>query len=362
MGAVGRVGWAAGLVLLAGCPKVQGAGGDAGAGASPPGKVAILLPEAKTARYESHDLPLLRAKLVSLGVPAADILYMNANQDVGAQRQQAEAALTNGATVLVLDPVDSDAAAAVADLAQARGASVIAYDRLVKGSAAVRYYVSFDNEEVGRLQGRALLEALQGTPDPAVVMVNGSPTDNNAAAFKRGAHAVLDGKVRVVKEYDTPDWSPDKAQLAVQQALTALGNKVDGIYAANDGTAGGAIAAMKGAGLAVLPPVTGQDAELAAVQRIVTGEQHVTVYKAIRPEAEAAAILAHALLRGQPPPAGLVNGTTPNGKIDVPSVLLSPVAVTRANVMDTVVKDRFWSVAEICAGEVAAACARAGLR
>ena len=141
---------------------------------------------------------------------------------------------------------------------------VISYDRLIKGSDAVNYYISFDNEQVGKLQGQSLLTALGGKTNPTVVMINGSPTDNNATLFKAGAHSVLDGKVNIAKEYDTPDWSPDKAQNEMQQALTALGNKVDGVLAANDGTAGGAIAAMKAAGLSPLPPVTGQDAELAA--------------------------------------------------------------------------------------------------
>ena len=136
---------------------------------------------------------------------------------------------------------------------------------------------------------------------------------------------MLDGKVNIAKEYDTPDWSPDKAQNEMEQALTALGNKVDGVYAANDGTAGGAIAAMKAAGINPLPPVTGQDAELAGIQRILVGEQYMTVYKAIKPEAEAAAQLAVDLLNGKAVAGDMVNGATVNnGKKDVPSVLLDP--------------------------------------
>jgi len=193
------------------------------------------------------------------------------------------------------------------------------------------------------------------------VMINGSPTDNNATLFKQGAHSVLDTSgLKIGKEYDTPDWSPDKAQQEMEQAITALGKaKIDGVYAANDGTAGGAIAAMKSAGLKPIPPTTGQDAELAATQRIIAGEQFMTVYKAIKPEAEATATIAVALLKRTPPTG--VNGSTNNGQKSVPSVLLEPVAVTTANVKDTIVKDGFHSVADICTAQFAAACKAAGL-
>jgi D-xylose transport system substrate-binding protein len=329
------------------------------------GKIAILLPETKTARYEASDLPDFKAKLSDLGFDVANnLIYSNANQDASTQQSQAEAAITNGATVLVLDPVDSDAAAAIADLAKSKNIPVISYDRLIKGSDGVSYYISFDNEQVGKLQGQALLDELtkEGITNPQVVFINGSPTDNNATLFKKGAHEVLDGKVTVAKEYDTPDWSPDKAQDEMTQALTALNNKVDGVLAANDGTAGGAIAAMKGAGMTQLPPVTGQDAEVAGIQRILAGEQFMTVYKAIKPEAEAAAALAYDLVMGQTPDASLVNGTTNNGTIDVPSILLTPVAVTKDNIESTIIADGFHTVAEICTSDFADACTAAGIK
>src|SRR5579859_2955200 len=301
----------------------RGATGSAPANTAPAarGKIAILLPEAKTARYESHDMPDFKSKLQALGFDVTNnLIYSNANQDAAAQQSQAEAALTNGARVLVLDPVDSAAAAAVADMAAAVGVPVISYDRLITGTSAVRYYISFDNEQVGRLQAQSLLTALRGKPNPTVVMINGSPTDHNATLYKQGAHAVLDDHVTIAQEYDTPAWSPDQAQNEMTQALTALSNHVDGVLAANDGTAGGAIAAMKAAGLTLLPPVTGQDAELVAIQRILAGEQYMTVYKAIKPEAEAAADLAFALLGGQQPDASKLNGKVNNGKLDVPSI------------------------------------------
>src|SRR5205807_45245 len=225
--------------------------------------------------------------------------------DAAAQQSQAEAMLTNGVKVLVLDAVDGAAAAAIAVKAKAAKVPVTSYDRLSAGSDALNYYLSFDNAKVGQLQGNALLTALNGKANASVVFINGSPTDNNAKLFKQGAHSVLDGKVTIAKEYDTPDWSPDKAQSEMQQALTAIGNKVDGVYAANDGTAGGAIAAMKAAGVSPWPPVTGQDAELAAIQRIVGGQQYMTVYKAIKPEAEDAAIMAVNIAQGKSLPSGL---------------------------------------------------------
>jgi D-xylose transport system substrate-binding protein len=334
------------------------------------GKIAILLPETKTARYESQDLPNFKDKLQSLGFDVAkDLIYSNANQDASAQQQQAEAALTNGAKVLVLDPVDSNAAAVIADEAKAKGVPVIAYDRLIKGSDGVNYYISFDNVQVGKLQAQSLVDDLNkmNLTNPSIVMINGSPTDNNASLFKQGAHSVFDplvaaGKLTIAKEYDTPDWSPDQAQTEMQQALTALNNKVDGVYAANDGTGGGAIAAMKAAGVNPLPPVTGQDAELAAIQRILVGEQYMTVYKAIKPEADAAAELAYDLLTGATVPASMVNGKVNNDKMDVPSILLTPVAVTKDNVESTVIADGFWTAQQVCTTDFASACTAAGVK
>jgi D-xylose transport system substrate-binding protein len=333
------------------------------------GKIARLLPETKTTRYETADRPDFEAKMKEL-CPTCEIIYSNASQDATVQLSQAEAALTNGAQVLVLDPVDSAAAGAIADKAKAQNVPVIAYDRLILNSDGVNYYVSFDNKEVGKLQAQSLVDDLNkmGVQKPSIVMINGSPTDNNAGLFKQGAHSVFDpmvnnGKLTIAEEYDTPDWSPDQAQTEMQQALTALGNKVDGVYAANDGTASGAIAAMKTAGLNPLPPVTGQDAELAGIQRILAGQQYMTVYKAIKPEAEAAAQLAYDLYSDAKVPSDMTNGNTVNnGKIDVPSVLLTPVAVTKDNIKDTVVKDNFWSIQQICTADYANDCKAAGLQ
>jgi D-xylose transport system substrate-binding protein len=344
-------------VLLASCTPKGGPAGDH----VPPRKIALLLPESKTARYESKDRPYFEAKLKTLCADC-QVLASNANQDAAQQQAQAEAALTNGAAVLVLDSVDTASAVAIAMKAMAAKIPVVAYDRLIPGTTGIDYYVSFENEAIGRLQGEALVKALSGKPDARVVMINGAASDSNGLLFKRGAHSAIDGKLKVVKEYDTPDWSPDKAQDEMTQALTAVQNQLDGVYAANDGTAGGAIAAMKAAGVKPLPPVTGQDAELAAIQRIVLGEQYMTVYKAIQPQAEAAARIAYCLATGKPVPADVTSGrTVNNGKKDVPSVLLVPIAVTRENVKDTVIKDGFWTKEQVCAGSYASACRALGL-
>jgi D-xylose transport system substrate-binding protein len=340
-------------------------------GPAPTGKIAILLPETKTTRYEAADLPDFKAELTTLGFDVANnMIYSNANQDAPTQQSQAEAALTNGAKVLVLDPVDSAAAAKIADDAKAANVPVIAYDRLITGSAGVGYYISFDNVKVGQLQAQALVDALTAAniAKPTIVMINGSPTDNNAKLFKQGAHSVFDplvaaGKLVIAKEYDTPDWSPDQAHTEMTEALTALNNKVDGVYCANDGTASGAVAAMKAAGMKdPLPPVTGQDAQVDGIQRILVGEQYMTVYKAIKPEAAAAAQLAFDLDAGVTPPASMVTGTTNNGSIDVPSILLAPVAVTKSNIESTVVADNFDTAAQICTADFASACTAAGIK
>ena len=350
---------AATVSLVAAC--TFGGTSTAGAGRQ---AIALLLPEAKTARYETQDRPRFERRVREL-CRACRILYANANQDASVQQSQAEAALTNDARVLVLDPVDSAAASAVVAKAKTVGVPVVSYDRLVL-DADVDYYVSFDNEKVGELQARSLVDRLRelGRAQGSVVVINGSPTDSNAAQFKRGAHRVLDSSdLRIGAEYDTPDWSPDRAQAQMEQAITKLGREaVDGVYAANDGTASGAVAAMKATGFATLPPVTGQDAELAAVQRILAGEQYMTVYKAIGPEAEAAATLAVALARREPPPAGLVNGSTDNRRRLVPSVLLTPVAVRRDTVRSTVLAEGFWPVAAVCTGSFTDACRQAGIR
>jgi D-xylose transport system substrate-binding protein len=331
-----------------------GSGNSGSSSASSGKKVALLLPESKTTRYESLDRPLFTAALKT-ACADCQLIYSNADQDAAKQQQQAEAALTQGANVLVLDPVDGKAAAAVAAAAKAQNVPVVAYDRAIDGA---NYYVSFDNETVGKLQATTLVDILKkaGKTSGNLAMINGSPTDPNAAQFKKGAHSVLDSSgYKIAAQFDTPDWSPDKAQAWMEGQLSAIKSGLVGVYAANDGTAGGAIAALKGGGVTPLPPVTGQDSELAAIQRIVSGDQAMTIYKAVKPQAEAAAKGAVALANGgKAESTSVVNG--------VPSTILTPVAVTKANINDTVVKDGLYKVTDICTASFQAACTAAGLK
>ncbi|WP_068263039.1 ABC transporter substrate-binding protein [Janibacter limosus] len=342
---------------LAACSSGEGAGDSSGSGGAGEGgalKIALLLPESKTTRYESFDRPLFEAA-VKAECSDCEVIYNNADQDATKQQQQFESAVTEGADVIVLDAVDGKSAASLVSNAKSQDIPVIAYDRFIAGAD---YYVSFDNRKVGELQGQALLDALKadGKTSGDILMINGAPTDANAADFKKGAHAVLDkSDFTIAGEYDTPDWSPDKAQSWAEGQLAKVKGDLVGVYAANDGTAGGAIAALKGGGVDPLPPVTGQDAELAAIQRIIAGDQDMTIYKAIKPEAEDAAKAAIALGNGDKPEAK-------DDKEGVPSTLLDPVVVTKDTVKDTIVKDGFYTVDDICAGSFAKACASAGLK
>ena len=338
-------------------------GGDGGGGEGGGKKIALLLPETKTTRYEQHDRPGFTNKVKEL-CPDCEVLYANAAQDATKQQAQAEAVITKGAAVLVLDAVDADAAATMVERAKQSDVPVIAYDRLIS-DADIDYYVSFDNVRQGRIEARTLLDKLGNDGDgKSIVMINGSPTDPSAGDYKKGAHQVFDASgVEIAKEYDTPDWSPDKAQLEMEQAITALGKEnIDAVYSANDGMAGGAIAAMKSAGIDPREvPVTGGDAEVAAIQRILAGEQFMTIYLTIKKQAEVSAQLAVAAANGDKPPSGLINAKVDNGQKQVPSVLLTPVAVTKDNINDTIIADGFLELGEICRGEYAAMCKEAGL-
>jgi len=338
---------AAGLTLgAAGCLPVEP--GSTGAP-----KIALLLPESKTARYEASDRPFFEAKIASLG--DYEVLYSNADQDAAKQQSQAEAALASGVKVLVLDPVDSNSAVSIVAAANAQDVPVIAYDRLVTGGK-LAYYVSFDNENIGVLQATAFAAKLEEDgATGGILMLNGSPTDPNAPLFKAGAHSVIDESgLTILGEYDTPDWSPDKAQDWVAGQITQFDGRIAGIYAGNDGTAGGAISALKAANVSPLPIVSGQDAELSGIQRIVAGDQYLTIYKTMRAQAELAAEVAVALTNGESVTGeSVVDGT--------PTTLLDAVVVTRENIMETVVADGVFTVEQICTTEYAAACAAAGI-
>jgi D-xylose transport system substrate-binding protein len=324
------------------------------------GKVGVLLPDSKSSvRWETVDRPFLKKAFDAAGVEAE---IQNAEGDKSTQQQQAEQMITNGAKVLLLVNLDSGSGAAIEANANSRGVKVIDYDRLTLGGSA-DYYVSFNNVKVGELQGQGLADCL-GDKSANIVFLNGSPTDNNATLFKQGAHSVLDQKIdagtyKKVAEQDVPDWDNQKALTIFEQMLQKENNKIDGVLAANDGLGNAAVSALKARKLPQIP-VTGQDATLQGVQNVLTGDQCMTVYKPIAQEADAAAKLAIALAKGQTPPAP--TDKTNNQKKDVPSVLLTPVAVTKDNVKDYLKEVDFPKAEEICAGKVASACSEAGVQ
>jgi D-xylose transport system substrate-binding protein len=352
------------LTGLAACGSSKKSSSSSGGAASSGGgkTIALLLPENQTARYESQDRPLFEKDVKQL-CPSCKILYSNATQDAAKQQQQAEAALAQGVNVMVLDPVDGAAAAAIVNAANAKHVPVISYDRLLLNSKP-DYYVEFDSPSVGKIQATALVSKLKADGKKgSIVMINGSPDDNNAKLFKAGAHSVLDTSgLKIGKEYDTPGWTAAKAQTEMDQAIAALGkNGFIGVYAANDGTGGGAIAAMKGAGIAPSTrPTTGQDAELAGIQRIVAGEQYMTVYKPIKPLAAEAAAWAVDLVNGKP--VSGTNTTEKNGKVSIPTHKFAVIPVTADKVKSTVVADGYWTASQICTAAFAKACAKYGIK
>jgi len=349
----------AAAVIAAGCGSSNSSSGGGGK------TIALLLPENQTARYETHDKPDFQKRLKEL-CSDCKLLYSNATQDATKQQSQADAALTQGAKVLVLDPVDAGSAATIVTKAKAQNVPVISYDRLID-SGDIKYYISFDNARVGKLQAQSLDAKLKqmGKPTGPIIMVNGDPADNNAKLFKQGAVTQFkaDG-VKIAKTFDTPGWLLSNAQNEAQQAITALGNSgFAAIYGANDDMAGGSIAAMKSAGInPSTRPTTGQDASLAGVQRILAGTQFMTVYKAVTQEARDAADLAVAAANDKQPGNGLLNQQTQSKGKSIPSVILTPVAVTKNEIKDTIVKDNFWTVSQICTAAFASACKSAGLQ
>ncbi|CAM3437052.1 substrate-binding domain-containing protein [Isoptericola cucumis] len=350
------------LSVLAACASSDDdAPGEAASPGLRAGTVGLLLPEAKTARYETTDHPTF-VSVVERRCPECEVLYANAAQDAADQLQQAESMLSRGVDVLVLDAVDAVAAKSIVVQAQRLGVPVVAYDRFLDGAD---YYVSFDNELIGFLMGEALVGAVKARAEedgtraagrrPGVLLVHGATTDPNAEALAAGVHRALEGEdIDVLAEYETPDWSPDMATEWVEGMLTRFDDQVDGVFAASDSIAGGAISAMKAAGLDPVPPTTGQDGELAAVQRVLSGDQYMTVYKATTQQARTAAELAVRVLRGESPRATASIG-------GVPTLLLAPRAVAAGDVQRVIVDGHVHSVDEICTPSYLEACRAAGL-
>lgn len=322
------------------------------------GTVAFLMPDQASTRYEEHDFPGFKAEMAKL-CPDCTVIYQNADADVARQQQQFNSVITQGAKVIVLDPVDSSAAASLVALAQSQDVRVIAYDRPIPDKTA-DYYVSFDNEGIGRAIAESLVDHLENqgvSPDAGgLLQINGSPTDAAAGLIKDGIHAgIATGKYDMLAEFDTPDWAPPKAQGWTSGQITRFGDQIIGIVAANDGTGGGAIAALKAAGVDPLPPVTGNDATIAALQLIIAGDQYNTISKPSEIVAQAAARVAVQFL----------NGETPGVKTtlyDTPSELFVPAVVTRENLKQEIIDKGIQTAEELCIGRYAEGCKELGIK
>lgn len=346
---------AAGLlaVSLASCGE---SGGAHGSGFT----VGLLLPSQQISRYEHADRPMIEKRVKEL-CPGCTVDHANAGDDVASQQRQMNSMITRGVGALILDAVDAKALRSSVQAAHKAGIPVVAYDRLAEGP--ISGYASFNGGEVGRLQARALLDALRAKGDGReIVMMNGDPSSPNADWFKRGALSVLRDKVKVGKSYDVVEYRPDNAYDDMEAAITALGpRRIGGVLAVNDSVAAGAISALKSARIRPVPPVTGQDADLDAVQRILSGDQYMTVYKPFKAEANAVATMAVALGRGQS--LRSIARTTVDSPTNenIPASLLTPVAVTAANIKKTLVKDGVYTIAEICTPKLRPACDKVGL-
>ena len=343
------------MLLLA---AASGCGGDdssssGGGKNAKSAKIAFLMPDTASTRYELSDKPLFEKRLKEI-CPGCSVLYQNADSDAAKQQQQVDSALAQGVKAIVLDPVDSAAAATMVQKAQSQKVPIIAYDRPIP-KAKADYYVSFDNEKLGAMFAKSLVDAVKKqSPDGGILEVNGSPTDAAAGLIKKGMHTSIDASgLKLLAEYDTPDWAPPKAQDWVAGQITKFKGQIDGVVAANDGTGGGAIAAFKASGTPV-PPVSGNDAELAAAQRIVNGDQYNTISKPIKIVAGAAADVAYAFVQGKPP-----EGKTT--LFDTPSQLFVPVVVTKANLKEELIDSGELDASKVCTKEYAKGCAALGI-
>ena len=363
-------GLAAAGLLLAAC---GGSGGDAASSSAAPAsssaapesssaepapapvaaKVGVILPDAaSSARWETADRPFLEQAFQAAGV---EYDIQNANGDKAKFATIADQMLASGINVLMLVNLDSPSAAAVIAKADAQGVPTIDYDRLTLGGGA-QYYVSFDNVAVGTKIGEGLVTCMQNNGNDAgpVVLLNGSPTDNNATLFKEGYQAVIEGAgYTIAADQSVPDWDNTKAGTIFEQMYTEVGGDLIGVASANDGLGGAVISVLERNGVAGEIPVTGQDATDEGLQRVLLGTQCMTVYKAIKAEADAAAALAVALAKGEIPTAdGLATGTVVDTETgaEVKSVLLVPVSIFPDNVKD-VIADGFTTYDRVCTTE-----------
>ena len=325
-------------------------------------KVAFLMPDQGSTRYEEHDHPGFVAEIKKL-CPTCTVLYQNADANAAQQQQQFNSVVSQGAKAIVLDPVDSTAAASLVHQAQSQGIKVIAYDRPIP-SAKADYYVSFNNEAIGKAIAESLVQHLKAMKVPAsgggLLEVNGSPTDAAAGLIKKGVHEGLaDSGYKTLAEYDTPNWDPSKAQQWVGGQVSRFGKKIVGVVAANDGTGGAAIAALKAAGANPVPPVTGNDATIAGLQLIIAGDQYNTISKPSEIVGGAAADVAIALLKGETPKADTM-------LFDTPTRLFTPTLVTAGNLKAEIVDKEIAGkpiepASVLCTGRYAEGCKKLGI-
>ncbi|AGZ41525.1 putative ABC transporter substrate-binding protein [Actinoplanes friuliensis DSM 7358] len=350
-------------VGLSACGDSSGDDSGSGSGTSGAGKVGVILPDTKSsARWATADLTYLKEAFAAAGVEA-DI--QNAQGDKTAFQTIADGMISAGVKVLMIVNLDSGTGKAVLDKARKAGIATIDYDRLTLSGNA-DYYVSFDNVKVGELQGQGLVDCLaeKKYTKPVVAELNGSPTDNNATLFAQGYDSVLDpkytdGTYLKGPNQDVPDWDNTQAGTIFEQMLTS-NKEIKGVLAANDGLGNAAIGVLRKNKLNGQVPVTGQDATVQGLQNILAGDQCMTVYKAIKKEADAASQLAIALAKEQKPTTATGTTKDPESGKDIPSVLLTPVSITKANVKD-VIADNYVTKEELCKAEFAKLCADAGI-
>ena len=321
---------------------------SASAQAAESATVAFLMPDQASTRYEQHDFPGFKAEMSKL-CAECKVIYQNANASATLQQQQFNSVIAQGAKIIVLDPVDSSAAAALVENAQAQDVKVIAYDRPIPDKPA-DFYVSFDNEGIGYAISQSLVNHLQesGVPKGAgVLQINGSPTDAAAGLIRDGIHRGLKASgYTTLAEFDTPEWAAGQ--------ITRFGDKIKGVVAANDGTGGGAIAAFKAAGVQPVPPVTGNDATIAALQLIIAGDQYNTISKPSEIVAAAAAKVAVELIQGKKPQASTTLYNTP-------SQLFTPAVITAKNIKAEIFDKKIQTYAQVCTGDYTAACQKLGI-
>ena len=343
-------------IAIAACGGSSDKKSSGGGGGGKSGTIAFLMPDQASTRYELQDHPLFEKKLKTL-CKGCKVLYQNADADASKQQQQANSVITQGAKVIVLDPVDAAAMSSTVQQAKSRKIKVLSYDRPFP-KVQTDFYVSFDNEKIGKLISSSLVDKLKqdgSAKKGGILIVNGSPTDAAAGLIKKGIHEGVDNSgIKVLAEYDTPDWEPAKAQDWVSGQISRFHEQIIGVVAANDGTGGGAISAFKSAGQNP-PPVTGNDAETAAAQRIVAGTQYNTINKPIKIVASAAAVAANDLLQGKTP-------KKTSQVFNTPSALYVPFVVTQQNLKKQLIDSGLQKKSQVCTKTYAADCKKLGIQ